>query len=365
MFTPRFKRQLVHVLPFGVIWFFFGGLYALIEQGLLGDSSFYPVTGNPYNPNILLTAFLAGISGLLVGLIEIFYFRNWFNQKIFLVKVFYKTTIYLIIVVSIILINVVINNALELELHVFSEAVRINAMNFMNSYALLSVVLYMFAILVVCLFYVEASDNIGPELLFNIYTGKYHNPVEEERIFMFLDMKSSTAIAEKLGHTEYFKILKAYYADVSPPILKYAGEIYQYVGDEIVVTWDYKRGLSDNNCIRCFFEMKEALQQKASWYESKFGVTPSFKAGLHLGKVTSGEIGLIKKEIFFTGDVLNTAARIQSLCNSYEVDILISATLANTLPDDSALQTIPLGETSLRGRQESMALYTVKESPLS
>lgn len=100
-----------------MIWFFFGGLYALIEQGLLGDSSFYPVTGNPYNPNILLTAFLAGISGLLVGLIEIFYFRNWFNQKIFLVKVFYKTTIYLIIVVSIILINVVINNALELELH--------------------------------------------------------------------------------------------------------------------------------------------------------------------------------------------------------------------------------------------------------
>jgi hypothetical protein len=35
-------------------------------------------------------------------------------------------------------------------------------------------------------------------------TGFYHKPRQEMRIFMFLDMRSSTAIAERLGHNNYF-----------------------------------------------------------------------------------------------------------------------------------------------------------------
>ena len=73
---------------------------------------------------------------------------------------------------------------------------------------------------------------------------------------MFLDMKSSTTIAESLGHVKYFEMLKEYYSDLSDPIIKYSGEIYQYVGDEIVVSWKLKNGLQNNNCIQCFFAMK-------------------------------------------------------------------------------------------------------------
>ena len=117
---------------------------------------------------------------------------------------------------------------------------------------------------------------------------------------MFLDMRSSTALAEQLGHVRYFKLLREYYNDLSDAIVDHYGEVYQYVGDEVVISWPSSLGLKSKNCIRCFYAMKERLRNRAAHYMKKYGVTPTFKAGLHCGKVTVGEIGALKKDIFFT-----------------------------------------------------------------
>jgi adenylate cyclase len=176
---------------------------------------------------------------------------------------------------------------------------------------------------------------------------------------MFSDMKSSTTIAEKLGHIKYFELLREYYADLSDAIIQYSGEIYQYVGDEIIVSWKFENGIENNNCIKCFFAMKEDLRKRAEGYQKKFGVLPTFKAGFHFGKVTTGEIGALKKEIIFTGDVLNATARIQGLCNQYNVDLLISGDLMKNSTIDTEFQIKSLGENELRGKKENIALYTI------
>jgi adenylate cyclase len=217
----------------------------------------------------------------------------------------------------------------------------------------------MAAIIVVSQFYTEVGENIGLGVLNNFFTGKYHSPKEESRIFMFLDIKSSTSIAERLGHIRYFEMLRDYYADLSDCIVKYSGEIYQYVGDEIVVSWTLKKGLHNKNCIQCFFAMKNAITQQAVRYNEKFGLVPEFKAGFHFGKVTTGEIGIIKKEIIFTGDTLNTTARIQGLCNAYKTDILLSDALIKELNLGSSFQVKTLGENELRGKDEKIALFTI------
>lgn len=173
-------------------------------------------------------------------------------------------------------------------------------------------------------------------------------------------MKSSTTIAEKLGHIKYFELLSEYYFDLSEAIIKYSGEIYQYIGDEIVVSWKYKDGVENNNCIGCFFSMKEDLGKRVNWYTKYFGLLPTFKAGFHYGKVTIGEIGALKKEIVFTGDVLNSTARIQGLCNQYKVDILISDDLKKILNLDSEFQIKSLGKNEIRGKKENMELYTIE-----
>ena len=175
---------------------------------------------------------------------------------------------------------------------------------------------------------------------------------------MFLDMKSSTTIAEALGHVRYFQLLKEYYYDLSDPIVKHSGEIYQYVGDEVIVSWKLKEGIKNNNCIRCFFAMKRAIKRRTKKYNERFGVTPQFKAGFHVGTVTTGEIGVIKKDIIFTGDVLNATSRIQGLCNTYEVDILISDDLRKMLELDASYQTRSLGKNELKGKDEKIELFT-------
>ena len=105
--------------------------------------------------------------------------------------------------------------------------------------------------------------------------------------------------------------------------------------------------------------MKEDLGKRADWYNGKFGLLPAFKTGFHVGKVTTGEIGALKKEIIFTGDVLNSAARIQGLCNQYKVDLLISGDLKKSLDLDSEFKFKSLGINELRGKMESIELYTI------
>ena len=359
MFSPKFKRLLFQVIPFGMVWFIFSAIYGLIEKGIMGNGLTYPSTGNPYSGFPWITLILATLAGLLIGTAEVLYLNSWFNDKGFARKVIFKTGLYLLFIMLFLLINAILGNALDLQTDIFDPRVWEEAGIFFSDFAFWSIVIYVGAIISMSLFFMEVSDNIGQEVLLNFLTGKYHYPTEEERIFMFLDMKSSTSIAEKLGHVKYFNMLREYYADLSAPIIEQAGEIYQYVGDEIVVSWKLKKGLQNHNCIRTFFEMKKALQKQGKKYQKAYGLVPSFKAGLHYGRVTTGEIGQIKKEIIFTGDVLNASARIQSLCNQFEVDLLISGPLLEVLALDGEYKALSLGETTLRGRHEKMNIFTL------
>jgi adenylate cyclase len=256
----------------------------------------------------------------------------------------------------------VIGNSIELRTTVLNETVLHNAWIFFTNYAFWSVVIYVGSVIGISLFYAEVSQNMGQGVLNNFFTGKYHRPIEEERIFMFLDMKSSTTIAENIGHVKYFEMLKEYFSDLSDPVIENLGEIYQYVGDEMVVSWKLNPGLQNNNCINCFFAMKEKIKSQAEKYKERFGVMPDFKAGFHFGKVTTGEIGVTKKDIIFTGDVLNTTSRIQALCNTYNVDLLVSENLIKRLPSANQFKAIYLAESELRGREEKMKLFTLQHA---
>ena len=363
MLSPKVKRSIYRIIPFGLIWFTFGIIYLLLEKGIVGDLNYYPSTGNPYDfkGNTLISLIIITVFGLLLGTFEILFLNNLFIKKSFGKKILYKTLIYVVIIITFLLIFTIIVNSIVLQKSIFDDHVWANVWAFVSSFTFWSVELYIAAIIGLTLFYSEVSENLGLFVLHNFFVGKYHQPIEEERIFMFLDMKSSTTIAENLGHVKYFEMLKEYYSDLTDPIILYSGEIYQYVGDEIVVSWKLKNGLENNNCLNCFFAMKETLNNQFEKYQAKYGVLPTFKAGLHFGHVTTGEIGVIKKDIIFTGDVLNTTARIQSLCNIHQVDILISDDLNNKINLGSEFQIQTLGKNELIGKNEAIELFTVQK----
>ena len=183
---------------------------------------------------------------------------------------------------------------------------------------------------------------------------------EVDRVFMFLDLKSSTEIAESLGHNKYFDLLNDFFSDISDPIVACQGEIYQYVGDEVVITWPLDKGIEKAQCLQCFFHICDVIEMGADRYVEKYGLIPEFKAGMHYGKVTTGSIGTIKKETVFSGEVLSTASRIEGLCNQYRVNLLLSKDLLNLLPIEESLVPREIDSIVLRGKQESITLFSVE-----
>jgi adenylate cyclase len=155
--------------------------------------------------------------------------------------------------------------------------------------------------------------------------------------------------------------LREYYDSLSEAIINHSGQVYQYIGDEIVITWTYEAGLKNDNCLECFFAMKNDLSDRYVYYDKEFGVQPSFKAGLHMGRVTTGEIGALKKEIIFTGDVLNATARLQGMCNMFNVDLLVSSDIMHQLSKPERFDIQTLGEKQLSGRSKPMEIYSVSK----
>ncbi|MDH3648807.1 MAG: adenylate/guanylate cyclase domain-containing protein [Saprospiraceae bacterium] len=186
----------------------------------------------------------------------------------------------------------------------------------------------------------------------------YHQPREVSRIYMFLDIKGSTSIAEKLSNRIYSAFLKEFFYDVSDAIILYKGEIYQYVGDEIIVVWPLRK--ANENCIHCFFKMVEIIKEKESIYQAKYELVPAFKAGIHTGQVVETEVGKQKKEIVYHGDVLNTTSRIEGKCNELGQKLLISQDMLSHLNLGNDFHVEEKGEIELRGKSKKMALYGVK-----
>lgn len=207
----------------------------------------------------------------------------------------------------------------------------------------------------------QISSMFGPGILLKLITGRYHHPKEEQRIFLFLDLRSSTLYAEQLGHVLYSELIQDCFIDLTPAIQKYQAEVYQYVGDEAVLTWKLKEGLKDRRCLHAYFRFDEAIQSRREYYQTKYNLVPEFKAGANCGPVMAAEVGVIKREIAYHSDVLNTAARIQSRCNELGEPLLISEDLASLVSGDPAFNITEAGQFQLRGKRNNSTLFGVRK----
>ena len=210
-------------------------------------------------------------------------------------------------------------------------------------------------------FLLEINKKFGPKNLMRIFSGRYHSPVVEERLFMFIDLRSSTYYAERLGHFKYSQLIQLCFRHLNKVLDKHDGEIYQYVGDEAVITWDARKQSSFGNCIDFFFAYKAEIASNRATYESLFGLVPEFKAGVNCGSVTVAEVGTIKREIAYHGDVINTAARIQEQCNRLGHRLLVSGEFLSEMDTNHGYYTIELGATELKGKYQPVAIYAIDD----
>jgi adenylate cyclase len=205
----------------------------------------------------------------------------------------------------------------------------------------------------------QVSGLLGRGVLVGLIFGRYHRPREEIRVFLLIDLRGSTQIAEQLGNLRYHSFLRRFISDVTGSVVRYRGEVHRYVGDEVILTWTAEEGLREARCVMAVFAIADTLEKEGRGYEADFGVAPGFWAGLHVGPVVTGEIGTIKHEIAYLGDTLNVAARIEEACKQLQHQCLASADVVSAVDLPRGIAGKSLGAIELRGVAEPVELFAM------
>lgn len=225
--------------------------------------------------------------------------------------------------------------------------------------------LYLFIVGILISFIINFSkaikSKVGYENFYRIISGYYRNPREEDRIFIFIDLISSTRYAELLGHRKYSAFLQACFMELGLLEIKYRAMQYQIIGDEVVLSWKAAKIKNFRNAVNFYYEFTEQLYRKRSYFKKEFGIIPKFTASINSGKIMVAEVGTIKSEIAFHGDVLNTAARIQKQCKSYNRRLLVTKNFAEKFREVSfGYQIEWLALDRLLGKQNPVDIYAIE-----
>ncbi|MBN1820039.1 MAG: adenylate/guanylate cyclase domain-containing protein [Prolixibacteraceae bacterium] len=346
LFVTIFWIALMYIYFFFTWWSF----QEYLPHDLYGGYIFSPLM----NVEILGQGIMFGI---LYSVVEYIVGKTKIRKKSFGAIILIKSLFYFF--------AIILSMGFVVAIYIVFDLIPVDSMiEFLNETpALLNISLVLYVILAIVFLNLvsQVSRKFGRGVFLHMIIGTYHKPRKERRIFMFLDLNNSTGLAEELGHYDYSRFIQSCIHDLNELILRFKAQVYQYVGDEIVLTWKADKGFENCNCIEIFYAYENRLKKNERIYMSKFGNFPMFKAGLDEGIITVTEVGDIKREIAYHGDVLNTASRLEKMCNKLNQKILISDRLSKHLPDNHKFQKKLIGEILLKGKGKKEKVYGIEK----
>ncbi|MEM6764238.1 MAG: adenylate/guanylate cyclase domain-containing protein [Bacteroidota bacterium] len=355
MRNDRLQSIFFFYLKIIIAWVLATILFSFIRNfGTIPEATNSPIISLEKEDLLFIILTVGTLSGIFYGSIELIFDRPYFQRHSYGRIILWK------LMVSFFVVKIIMATAIAMASSILNTWLEPKEVILILRSKVYWVFFTYFLIVAGSVSFVRmVSQKFGPGILWNMFIGRYRNPREELRVFMFLDLKSSTTIAEKLGHIKFSRLIQNCFADLTPVINKHKVEIYQYVGDEAVLSWPLEKGLDNNHCIHCYFDYMDLLASRADHYQEAYGLQPFFKAGVHVGAVIVAEVGLIKREIAYHGDVLNTTARIQSQCNALNQHLLVSEQLLEYLQPDKQLQHKNFGEELLKGKEKTVTIFGV------
>ncbi|RYY71233.1 MAG: adenylate/guanylate cyclase domain-containing protein [Chitinophagaceae bacterium] len=320
-------------------------------------SFFYYYENSQMGVMIAIRFGMAMFISIIFGYLFIFGYRNFLTNHSLLLGLIIKASL---LILGAVCITLLIFTAESYFLKEYQDSTLENV--FFNEqkrpWLFFKRTLYWLMVFLATKLFVEINDKYSPGVFIDFLKGRYRTAKNEDRVIMFIDLKDSTPIAEKLGHEHYFGFIKEFIKMISLAIIDHRGLIYQYVGDEIVVSWFTSR----KNCTKALATVVDArknIQKRSEWFRRKYDIVPEFRVGIHTGEVTIGEIGIVKKDLAMSGDTMNTSARIRSACNELNQKFLVSKEFVEC----AGLQPMHaeyLGDFELKGKSEQVALYSLK-----
>lgn len=319
-------------------------LGAVIVAGLLASLVINLAQGR-HSPAAFIAGFAyALVSCVMLGGLELFVFQGALSERLnrlsFVALLAVRSAAYAVIIIAI--------QLLQVGERIAGLSLQTSIADFWRSIA------YSAAVSLVLNFGFSIATLIGPRVFMNFITGRYHSPVEEDRFVLFVDIAGSTGLAERLGGVGIHRFLDRTFRLLTESVVDYRGEVLNYVGDEIIVTWPEQNGAVDCRPLCCFLAMRRALQKAAPQFEREFGAVPQIRGSLHFGPVIIGEIGDVKPAIVFNGDVMNTAARLEELSRKVDGGFLASRTAMARFAAPPPFPVSDLGRLPIRGRVDGI-----------
>jgi adenylate cyclase len=354
---PVLKRYRYKLLmAIAIAWTLIDSVYMTIKFHVLRGEADYGFFEYRQVNTLILREILVFVTSCMIGYLLIF--RQYMHRRVPLWVNFSLNTLILLLISFVF--NLLFHFFYSISISKLSVSVALSEFFYdaFYTYWLLQKIPHWLLIFFVTLLVLELAEKYSPGVFKDILLGKYLKPRIETRIVMFVDLKDSTPIAEKLGSKEYFKFIRDFIYLVSIAMIEYSGRIYQYVGDEVVVSWTYSVA-NTKNCMNALLETRRLLHKNSQRFRRRYGVLPDFRVGIHVGEVTIGEIGVIKKDIAMSGDTMNTTARIRTACSELNQKFIVSKAFAERL-DFKQWQIEDLGPIDLKGKKEGVELVALK-----
>jgi adenylate cyclase len=258
-FSPQTLFKLSELLLITVFWVTTVRIIIFFDfVGLsYGNSLSEPKAFKILQENMLYGTLASFLVGLVTGILELFFFQKYFRNRSFYKLFLSKIIIYLVSIVTISFIVVFFYQWGSKGLDFISAIIRtFEVFVSRGFYQILMVGMFLS---IGINFMLIMKNNIGHRIFIPILFGQYHTPKEQDRIFTFIDLKSSTKMAEKLGHVLYSNLIQNCFRDLSELVIKYNGSIYQFVGDEAVITWRTKKDENYTYSVQLFQEFSRSL----------------------------------------------------------------------------------------------------------
>jgi adenylate cyclase len=184
---------------------------------------------------------------------------------------------------------------------------------------------------------------------------------------LFADVQGFTALAEGLSPEATMGLLRGFHARMAEAVFRHQGTLDKFIGDGLMATFGTPEPAA-GDAARALACARDMLATVAAWNRERVGAGEPALAvgiGLHLGPVTTGDIGgAARFEFAVIGDTVNVASRLERLTRELGTPLVASEVLVRRAEVEGAGvgDLRPLGARPLRGRREAITVWGVAEA---
>jgi class 3 adenylate cyclase len=132
---------------------------------------------------------------------------------------------------------------------------------------------------------------------------------------LFCDLVGFTPLSEALDPEEVREIQTHYFAQMNGELHRFGGSVEKYAGDAVLALFGAPVAHEDDaeRAVRCALAMQQAFRPVAERAKREWNVDLAVRIGVNTGEAISGAWDVEgRRDYSATGDVVNTAARLQS-----------------------------------------------------